>query len=792
MKTILIAFRSIFKKGKNNLIKIISLGVGLAVGLVLIAKVFYEQSYDDFFPDSERIYRIHELYLMEDKLQPYHRVSGGVAPGLKAEIAEIETATRITNIGEENTTFLTLDKRKYKGNFYLADTCLFDMFPQNILVGDPKDVLARPMYAMVSKKIANRMGGVDAVMGKTIEMNSFPGETLTIGGVFEDLPLNSHLDYNVLVSMPSISHFMRDGSNGWFGNDRYSGYLKLRPGVTPESLKTVIRQVEERNAPMEMVRRMGGDLNYTLHPLLELHSGTDETKRFTNLLSILAFALLFTAMMNYILIVISSLVSRSKEMAVNKCFGASGTDIYGKMLAETLADLVAAILLAAFVVILFRDKVEDLLDAPLLALFNWRSGLLLAGVCLLMFLVSGFVPGNLFARVPVASAFRRYSENKRFWKLGLLFMQIVAAGFLMTLLVIIIRQYNYMLHDNPGYAYEQVAYCNLRGTNAATRQQAINELKRLPEVAEVTSAYQILMDGASGNNIGLPGDDREYFNIADLYWVSNGYLSFMEIPVIEGRSFQEDVALSHEVMVNRGFVEKMKLMAGWTDGAVGKKIIISEHSNEKDEAYTICGVFEDFRIGYIGNDDMRPITLFYRSAPSGNILIKYHKQTPEANQRVAQVLEGLMPDRDVVVYSYAAEMEAKYVDARKFRDAVMIGSLVTLIITLIGLIGYTKDEMSRRRKETAIRKVNGATLADILRMYMTDVSRIALPALILGGGISAYVAMNWQEQFSEKTSLSPLIFLLSALAVLVVVLGAVAINCYNAANENPALSIKSE
>jgi len=100
--------------------------------------------------------------------------------------------------------------------------------------------------------------------------------------------------------------------------------------------------------------------------------------------------------------------------------------------------------------------------------------------------------------------------------------------------------------------------------------------------------------------------------------------------------------------------------------------------------------------------------------------------------------------------------------------------------------------MNRRRKETAIRKVNGATLTDILRMFMKDINRIALPALIIGGGVSAYVAANWQSQFSEKAALSPLLFVLCALGVLLIILSAVALNCYRTANENPALSIKSD
>ena len=117
---------------------------------------------------------------------------------------------------------------------------------------------------------------------------------------------------------------------------------------------------------------------------------------------------------------------------------------------------------------------------------------------------------------------------------------------------------------------------------------------------------------------------------------------------------------------------------------------------------------------------------------------------------------------------------------------------MTILITIIGLIAYIRDEINRRRKETAIRKINGATLREILQMFLRDVGIIAVPALIIGGGISAYVAFNWQAQFSEKTSLSPFLFLACGFVIMTVILVVVAIHCYQAANENPAVVIKSE
>lgn len=127
--------------------------------------------------------------------------------------------------------------------------------------------------------------------------------------------------------------------------------------------------------------------------------------------------------------------------------------------------------------------------------------------------------------------------------------------------------------------------------------------------------------------------------------------------------------------------------------------------------------------------------------------------TPDAVGKVNERLKELMPDQEPKLTVYSVQMVDLYSSSRKFRDEVMIGGLITLIISLIGLIGYTNDEVNRRRKELAIRKVNGATMKDILRIFLKDVLRIALPAILLGCGISYFVAEHWQRQFVEKIPL---------------------------------------
>ena len=159
--------------------------------------------------------------------------------------------------------------------------------------------------------------------------------------------------------------------------------------------------------------------------------------------------------------------------------------------------------------------------------------------------------------------------------------------------------------------------------------------------------------------------------------------------------------------------------------------------------------------------------------------------SPDNIQKISEVLEKSMPGKDIVVTPYKSSMINLYKDARLFRNSVLIGGIVTLLIALIGLLGYTNDEINRRSAEIAIRKINGATIQNIQRLFLKDILRIALPSIVLGGGIAAYAATEWMKEFSEKTEFSPLLFFGCGLAVLLIILSVVSINSFKASVQNP-------
>ena len=784
--------KSLNQRGQHNWIKIVCLAVGLATGIVLIGKAGFEQSWDKFFPTSDRIYVVCEDIIRDGEYKHYPQTAGAVAHGIKRYCPQVEAATRYTSFAWDMP-IVTDDDKRVRTNYALVDSCFFDVFPFRILVGNPKKTLSQVDCCMIPRSLAEKLMGIENpldLVGKKIYYNIRGGWALTVGGIYEDIPLNSKLHgMEVMVSMPTITRIMFDGRDNWVGNDRYESYVRLAKGIMPDDLKPQIEKMKRDNLPLDELKKAGVDLGFSVQPLVDYHTKDEGTRRMTWIVSILAAVLIGCAVMNYLLLVIGGISQRAKEMAVHQCYGAEARHIYQKVLTESVIHLLLSLTLAALLLFLFKDTIEELVGAPLIVLLLTGSNIwLIVSTCLVVLLITGLVPSWIYTHIPLAAAFKNYNHSHRIWKLLLLGLQFASATFLIILLIVVGRQYRMMVNDDPGYDYSTLGSLLVDGVSIEQRQLAMDELRKLSSVKGVTMSYANLTQHQSGDNILLPGDDREYMNIADLYYVGDGYFDVMEIPLVSGRTFTEQTDTLREVMVSRKFEERMKELAGW-DQALGKQIICTSFQGP----YTIVGVFEDTRIGSITNPDTRPSVCYYSRKPDQMHYILIRFQSMDGLEAANKLVKELVTDNpDISIVPYNQMVTELYTDAHRFRTTVMIGGLVALIIALIGLIGYLAGEIARRQKEIAIRKVNGARIADVLKLFHTDILRVALPAVMIGAIGAWYVARLWLEQFSEKTTLSPIILVGGALAVIVVILSVVCIDCYRVASSNPVNYLKTE
>lgn len=787
------ALQNLFRKGEGDLTKILCLGVGMAIGLVMLAKVIFERSYDNFIPHLEDTYIIQENYKHQgNDWKNHNTVSGAIAPGIKRYCPEVEAATRFTILNED-LLLTTDDQRTIKGNAYLCDSSFFEVFPRKILMGEaPHTGLEKANNAYISAKLLKVLG--NDIIGKQLTWKIFPDFHLTVVGVFEDFPENTHLPkIDIAVALPTIGQIMGDGRNNWLGNDRYSGYIRLRPGTDPQTLEPNIKHMLYTNAPMEELERSGSQFYLNLKPVSKIFLSSEYNRIMNIVFLIFAFIMLAVAVLNYILLVVSSVVKRAKSIATYRCYGAESKDIYRMILAESALHCFIALILAVLIVFGLQDFLQEQMGHSLRALFSPTALVLCLMVVIAVAVICGVMPGYIYTRIPVTYAYRRYTENKRQWKLGLLFVQFMLTTFFVCLLTVIGLQYQALTNYRTGFEYKNILYTSLSGTQNVERERCIQELKRLPNINGVTWGYQEMFMKCSGNNVYDPQNDKEYMNIADMYDVGPDYHKVFSIPILEGTGFTTELgdSVSQEVMVSRSFIDKMEKLAGWTGSPIGKQIFITEHQGRP---YTICGVYEEIHLGsQVAEDfDDRPTVMFYNTHPNHLLYIRLKEMGPEQIKEIQDIVSRTMPSQEKQVYSLDLEMANQYNMLLHVRNSILFVGLCILVIALIGLIAYIRDEVNRRRSEIAIRIIHGAQVKDVQLIFLKDILKIAIPAVLIGTAFALFASNRLLELFAFKINLTGYIFGGCILVVLIILLILSTSMIWKAARSNPINNLRTE
>ncbi len=799
MNSLKLAFRPLFRKGEHTVTRIIVLAAGLAFGILLIAEVLYYYSYDSFYPDAERIYVVHENFRPDkssEELSSHPRVSGAIGPGLKAEVPGIESACRLNSIGKN--VFYTEDLFSYEAEVCLSDEFVFDILPRPVIRGNPGEILKTPLSCMISEKIADAIGG--EVIGKIITLKRYPDKKLTIEGIFKDLPENTNYQYDILISMVSTKHFTWDGTDNWMGNDRYYTCVKLEPGVNPESLAPAVRKMQEVHQDIVKLEEENGGsvLKYSFMPIRKIYSGN--VKDMIIILSTIAFAVLFVSLMNYVLLTLSALVTRAKSSAIHKTFGAQAEKLQLIVFIETVILFFISLTGAVLIIAALKPMVESQLQHSIGAALNPYVIWPLLAIFVVLVVVTGYLPGRFFSRIPVATVFRSYKLKNNRWKLALLAVQFAGASFILTLMIIVTMQFGRMKNADHGYRTDGVYYGSTVGMEGSKISAVLNELRAMPEVEKVGLGYALPMDGASGNNVRSPDGQREMFNVADFYQADENFLSILDIKVSEGQNFSPGNASVNDIVISEKGSEMLKMNNGWADGVVGKQLTITEHGST-----TVCGVFPDFIINSMADPDLRPSVFFYlpeekfiqlkidKPASSFMILVKVHKGSEAGvKKKIADVMNLGMPQKDASVRSLEEDLQNKYNDEKGFRNALMAGNAVILLILFIGLLGYTTSEAGRHQKELAIRKINGATMSDILRVFILELEYIAIPSVVAGLTGVWFTVNKWMQNFALKVPLHWGLFVLCSLAILLSVALVAAANYYRFATRNPVEALRYE
>ncbi|WP_455585979.1 ABC transporter permease [Bacteroides sp.] len=769
MKQLYYVIQTLLRGRGSNLIKVISLGLGLTMSILLFARVAFEQSFDKCFKDYDNLYQVFSIFTINgEQLDPQEQNCGPVAGAILENFPkEVEAATSLCYWMSDP---LFNGSVRFEARKLVADSLFFQTMGIEVLSGTPVKDLAQKDVIYLSDRLARKMFDKENPIGKVISYGK--DIELTVKGTYADIPENSTVRPEAVISLPTIWS-RKWGNYSWNGGDSWTAFIRFRPGADKSVVNARMDAMIQKYRSTESQKEFG--YAAFVKPIRDVYRDNEDVRRMRNIMTVLGIIILFIVSLNYVLISISSLSYRAKAIGVHKCNGAGNKTILSMFLWETTVIILFALILMGFILLNFRDFIEDTAAVKLEDLFSLDRIWVPLLTVVVLFIVGGVLPGQLFARIPVTQVFRRYTEGKKGWKRPLLFIQFAGVAFICGLMYVVMMQYYYVLNKDLGYNPKRVVVASANFGGEENRNVALNVFRDLPYVETVSSAEEHPVYGYSGTIIN---DESGKALFSSRYYSSlEDYPKMMGMVLKEGRMPRGD----DETVVNETFAEWMH----WGNNILNRTIYNSGY------VCKVVGVMKDYRIGNFTNPQ-QPLILMNTKNFTGCVHVRLKEPFAENLLKLNKEMENAFPDKIIEFRPMEQMIKESYNSVRVFSNATMLAAITMFFVMLMGLIGYTTDEVRRRSKEIAIRKVNGSEAFGILELLVKDVLYVAVAAVVIGVGASWYINTMWMDMFAEHIPLSWAAYPLIAIVNIAVIVACILWKSWKIANENPVNSIKSE
>ena len=758
MRQLYYTLQTLLRGQGGTLEKLISLTLGLVMGVLLFAQIVYELSFDRFYPNPEALVMLRMREVRQGV--PDREYNYGTYRPAAADLSEtfpglIKSACLTSNFWQP--TIYKDDKKLENIQTLFADTAYFQTTGLQLLQGTPKD-LGVQGNAFISQRKARELYGDDNPIGKELSIEKL--FNVTIRGVYADIPGNSIMPHDLLLSMAAMDWSF--GAGTWGTNNLYGVLFRLRQPADVETLNSRIQKAVEQYTDTHLGE--GVVTEYSVLPLYKVYRSFPDSTRRLVILGVLGFSIFFVSVLNYVLRAVATMSRRAKMVGVHKCCGADGWHILSMFLWETGLLVVASILCGGILLWLLREQVEELLGSNLSDLFTGQTGV---------------VPGRIYARIPVTQVFRRYTDGKRSWKRGLLFIQFIGMSFIGGLLLTTVWQYHDLMNRSVGFRSEGLAVGTVTG-NIKRAIGVADAIRREPYIEAVGASSNSLLAHYSTNRL----TDNQGNFICPLHFL----IIDKDLPQVTGMKLIEGHWPQHrgESVVGLTTVETLK----WGDTAIGHQLPIDPSWAGLEEPPVVVGVVEDVR--NMGFFESQTCTAFILNDRVRTFNVRLKNPVEDNLKKLNTFIKSTYPDLALEFATYQEIRQEQNASVSAFRNTVWVTTGCIILIVLMGLIGYVSDETQRRSKEIAIRKVNGAEAGNILGMLSIDILKIAVVAVAAGMASAWYVSGQWMQQFADSRLLSPLWYTLLALLLLMLIVAVVVCKAWRIANENPVVSIKSE
>ncbi len=801
-----LALRNLLKDRGYTILNVLGLTVGITFSLLLILYVSDELSFDRYHEKADRVVRVGSHVKETENEFIWASSQLGAADALKNDYPkEVEETVRILGMG--NVEFHNGEKRFMEKRFYFSGEKVFDIFTLPLLEGDPNTALTEPNSIVLSKSVAEKyLGAGGGYLGKTIQNSA--NENWKVTGIMRDMPANSHILFDALMSDHEIRKQVAANPDNWGQFNAFS-YALLRPGVDPAAFESRIGEMYEKYMAT-IFKPLNIKINYMVQPIvgIHLHSGVTEEPEpagslaYVRILGLTALFLVLLACINYINLATARATRRAREVGVRKAMGSSRGMLAAQFLTEsallalfsgTVAVTLAWLLVPVFNQIAGKELTAEALFRPQI-LGGLGVMLILAGLvggAYPAFVLSGFKPvavlkGNTsFAGSNSALGGKGGGGMLR---KGLVVVQFAVSLLMLVATGVIYDQLMFLKNKELGFRKEQVLV--LRPDPRTTRRSELLAFRSaLQQNPAVVSA---------GSTFFSPGSDDVYKNVVnvetnegmkdigiDFTAVDEFFVKTLGMEVVQGRDFDGTPGDTlNSVLVNEALVKKM----GWTD-PIGKKL--KWNFDEKTPFAHVIGVVRDFHQKSLYNP-IEPIILAYRPVCYAMHVRVRPDKLPETLKSLETTWKTAFPAQDFKYAFLDGEFEKQFAADNKRGLLFSIFSGLSIFIACLGLLGLVAYTTEQRRREIGIRKVLGAGHGQVVALLARHFIVLVLIAGVIAIPLGAWFLHRWLAEFPYKTDLKPLTFIRALSGLLLLTLLTVGFHTVKAALANPIKSLRTE
>ncbi len=786
-----IAFRNLWRHRVFSLINILGLTVGMTACFLIFLYVRFELSYDKFHSKGDRIYRIVcDIKTPTEVMKP-GGPSWAVGPHLMGGFPEVEAAVRTTDdellVRRGNVKF-------QEKNSLWADSSFFDMFDFKLIKGNPHTALNEPLSIVFSESAVKKYFGNADPIGQTVLLTG-DGFTAKITGVMKDIPENSMIRADMIVSMNTLTRKLNPGLNDQWGNYGNRTYVLLKPGTNAAFFQKQIPAFLEKMNGTEMKQlNMYPTLMLEKFPEAYLHSERNDNNsgsiKNVYIFSIVAVFILLIACFNFVNLTTARSAERAKEVGIRKVVGAGRQQLTWQFIGESVLICVIAFLLTLGIA------------ALLLPSFNTLAGKTLANgifdnmkfICILFLasigigLLAGLYPALVLSSFkPVTVLKGRFSTGTKgiLLRKGLVISQFTISIALIISTIIVFLQMRFMRNQDLGFSKDQMMVINTNGDPA--KVAFMHAVESMPNVKSVSMSSSVPGGGNMGaySKIQNVKGEMQIANL-DLYFVDFDYLKQFDMKMVAGRMFSRDFMTdtTQSMILN----ESAAKMFGYRtpQAAVGRDF------NQWGRQGKIIGVVKDFHFKSLQNE-IKPLSI--RIEPNGCNLVSVKvsaNNLPGTISAIENKWNTLIPARPFSYFFLDEYFDEQYKSEQRFGKLFLNFSILAIIISCLGLLGLASYSTMQRTREIGIRKVLGATVSNIVNLLSKDFLKLVIVAIVIASPIAYFAMHKWLQDFAYRIPISWWIFVVAAVAAALIAVLTVSFQAIKAAVTNPVVSLRSE